>query len=532
MIMMLKLFISFLFIFSFHCVQATTNAQQTLMRLDSVLQKRNSYEEKKREELKSLYTLAAKSTTIEERYKAYSKLYEQYKSYQYDSAMVYAERCETIAQQLSNRNYVLEAGCMKAFCLLSAGLYKEAFDQMRLLKHNNVDPKYKELYYKMQVRLYYDIADYNQSKAYRDNYCAQGHIYTDSLLTLLKPQSWEWYYAIGMRSLKKHNYTACIEPLLKTLSSPDIDLHTKAIVTSCLGWVYKELGDETQTIHYLALAAIYDNMSVTKENTALRVLGGFLYTRGEINKAIDYVQLSLEDANFYDARQRKIEIGNILPIIEQERLTMLQQQRNSMAIAAFVVICLLLGLIYGVWVIKKQMKKLHKAQEIIEEQNNSLVQSNMKLNEANKIKDEYIGRSFYLNAEYISKLEKLYKGIVRKIISRQFDSLRQSVNESVLESERKSMYSDFDETFLKLFPHFIDRYEQLFEPTTQRRSMLNEHLTTEMRIFALIRLGIQDSERIAKFLNYSVHTINTYKTRVKNKSWVENDLFEQKIMEI
>ena len=104
----------------------------------------------------------------------------------------------------------------------------------------------------MQVRLYYDIADYNQSKAYRDNYCAQGHIYTDSLLTLLKPQSWEWYYAIGMRSLKKHNYTACIEPLLKTLSSPDIDLHTKAIVTSCLGWVYKELGDETQTIHYFS----------------------------------------------------------------------------------------------------------------------------------------------------------------------------------------------------------------------------------------------------------------------------------------
>ena len=127
------------------------------------------------------------------------------------------------------------------------------------------------------------------------------------------------------------------------------------------------------------------------------------------------MQLSLEDANFYDARQRKIEIGNILPIIEQKRLTMLQQQRNSMVIAAFVVICLLLGLIYGVWV----MKKLHKAQEIIEEQNNSLVQSNMKLNEANKIKDEYIGHSFYLNAEYISKLEKLYKGIERKIISRQ-----------------------------------------------------------------------------------------------------------------
>ena len=144
-------------------------------------------------------------------------------------------------------------------------------------------------------------------------------------------------------------------------------------------------------------------------------------------------------------------------------------------------------------------KAAQKRKKIIEEQNNSLVQSNMKLNEANKIKDEYIGRSFYLNAEYISKLEKLYKGIERKIISRQFDSLRQSVNESVLESERKSMYSDFDETFLKLFPHFIDRYEQLFEPTTQRRSMLNEHLTTEMRIFALIRLGIQDSERIAKF---------------------------------
>jgi putative regulatory protein susR len=153
------------------------------------------------------------------------------------------------------------------------------------------------------------------------------------------------------------------------------------------------------------------------------------------------------------------------------------------------------------------------------------------LEEVNKIKDEYIGRSFYINSEYINKVEKLYRTIDRKLMTRRIEDLRSSLKESELIAERKSMFVDFDETFLKLFPHFIEKYNELFDDPDSK-CLDPKQLTTEMRIFALIRLGITDSERIATFLNYSVHTINTYKTRVKNRSHIDNDKFEGYIMKI
>lgn len=129
-------------------------------------------------------------------------------------------------------------------------------------------------------------------------------------------------------------------------------------------------------------------------------------------------------------------------------------------------------------------------------------------------------------------MENLYKLVNRKITAKQYDDLKQMFNLSQLNKERENMYTDFDETFLKLFPNFVENYNLLFAPEDRTIPKTEMFLTSEMRIFALIRLGITKPENIAKFLNYSVNTINTYKTRIKNKSSVPNDLFETKIMEI
>lgn len=506
--------------------------ERILLRLDSSLSNKSTYEEKKLQDLQQLYRQARNAQTEEALYKAYIRLYDEYKSYKYDSATVYASKCMHIAASMKHVDYMMEAHCIKAFCLLSAGLYKEAFDEMEAIDLRDVSTEYRKRYYAMQTRLNYDIADYNHAQPYLDEYLHKGHLYTDSLLHHLPPESADWWYAVGMRQLKKRQYTDCIHSFTTLLKQSGLDIHTKAIITSCMGWVYEQMGNESQAMNYLAQAAIYDNESVTKETTALRMLGGYLYRRGDIARAMEYVRMSLDDANFYDARQRKIEIGNILPIIEQDRFAIVKRERNAMVVATVVVVILLLVLLVSTILIRRQMKKLQLARRIIEERNASLQQSNDKLQEANKIKDEYIGKSFYLNAEYINKVEKLYKTIDRKIASRQFDDLRTSLKESTLNSERKNMFADFDETFLRLFPHFVEKYNELFSPDARKLPDDEKSLTTEMRIFALIRLGIGDSERIANFLDYSVHTINTYKTRVKNKSVVDNDLFEQKIMEI
>ncbi|MBQ6651823.1 MAG: response regulator transcription factor, partial [Prevotella sp.] len=136
------------------------------------------------------------------------------------------------------------------------------------------------------------------------------------------------------------------------------------------------------------------------------------------------------------------------------------------------------------------------------------------------------------NAEFITKLEKLFATVNRKIATRQYEDLRNTTSQTTLNNERKNMYQSFDETFLKLFPDFVEKYNMLFEEKDRKKPSKENTLTSEMRIFALIRLGINDSERIARFLDYSVHTVNTYKTRIKNRSLVENEQFEQKIMEI
>ena len=158
--------------------------------------------------------------------------------------------------------------------------------------------------------------------------------------------------------------------------------------------------------------------------------------------------------------------------------------------------------------------------------------ANRLLKEDDKIKNASIGRTFYTNAEYIAKLEKLFLTIDRKLTARQYDDLRSMTKLSTLNAERENMYEAFDQTFLKLFPNFVERYNLLFEEKDRKLPPNDHSLTSEMRIFALIRLGITDSERIAKFLDYSVHTVNTYKTRIKNRSTAENEQFEKLIMEI
>jgi hypothetical protein len=285
-------------------------------------------------------------------------------------------------------------------------------------------------------------------------------------------------------------------------------------------------------MEYLEEAAECDLISSTKETTALRGLAELLYKNGDIKHATSYVQFSLDDANFYDARQRKIEVGEILPIIEQNRYNIVKSQRNILIGGVTLTTILVIIILVAFLVIYRQKKELQTIRNLISEHNKQLCITNNQLKEANKIKDEYIGNSFYINAEFIEKGERLYRMVDRKIKAHQFDDLRNALKESTLNQERDYMYAAFDATFLKIFPNFVVDYNALF-PEEERKRPENEYsLTTEMRIFALIRLGISSSERIAKFLNYSVHTINTYKTKVKNKSIIENDLFEGEIMKI
>lgn len=521
--------------FSFLCPKGNSTSlplDSMLIQLDTYLKESDQYTEQKEKRIAMWRQHLGKAVSKEKRYEGSIHLFEEYKSYKYDSAYAYAHQSLQLAQQLQVPGYVAEAKGAIAFCLLSSGLFKEAFDVIEQIDTTNIPISQKIAYYSLYSRLYYDIADYNHEAPFQSTYIKNGSLYIDSLLSLIPEKSLKWWYATGQRQMKERQYDDCIYSFKSLLKRQDVDLHTEAIIASSLGWVYWLQNDKDQAMNYLIRAAISDIRSATKETTALCILANLLYERGDINRANKYIQLALEDANAYNARHRKIEVGSILPIIEQDRFGIVEKQRNIL-IGGIALFLLLFTLLFtATLIIYKQMKKLRKARQTIEERNSQLQQTNEQLSEANKIKDEYIGYSFYLNAEYIEKMESLHKMINRKIVARQFEDLRTSFKESTLNNERDNMYVSFDETFLKLFPGFITAYNQLFPTEENLRNESTLSLTPEMRIFALIRLGICESERIAKFLNYSVHTINTYKTRVKNKSIVSNEQFEAKIMEI
>lgn len=167
---------------------------------------------------------------------------------------------------------------------------------------------------------------------------------------------------------------------------------------------------------------------------------------------------------------------------------------------------------------------------IFRRQHKQLIKKRSQLVEANRIKEEYIGQSFYVNSEFISEFEELYKTISQKVTAHQYEDLKELAKLSKINKKRESMYESFDKCFIRIFPSFVKEYASLF-PEGMIDSTATE-LTSEMRIFALMRLGITDSEKISKFLNYSVHTIYTYKTRAKNKSIVGNDEFEKRLKSV
>jgi hypothetical protein len=247
----------------------------------------------------------------------------------------------------------------------------------------------------------------------------------------------------------------------------------------------------------------------------------------------------MDDATFYGALQRQVRISSILPIIEAQWVNQIEHQKKLLYIYSAIITLLVLAVVLFAVIIFRQLKKLRIADGIIKEANISLQKNNLELEElnrnlstANKIKNEYIGYYFNINSIYIEKLESFQKSLEKKLGSKRYEDALSTVKNLNLEDERQHLFHTFDKVFLRLFPDFIQKFNALFNEEEQIGIPDGQLLATEHRIFALIRMGIHDNDRIAKLLGYSVNTIYSYKNRIKNRSFIPNDDFEDRIMEI
>lgn len=477
--------------------------------------------------LSSLNTASA-----EEKYALYNAIYSEYKTFIYDSAFSYAHKLIQSAYQLNDNSKIGYARVQLGFILVSSGMFKETFDSLASAPVQFMADSTRVQYYSLMARAYYDLGTYNNDNHYLNHYARLANQYMDSARSNSEPDSYDYLYLSGLQNLKNMRLKEAMENLNKVLTTFQLTPQRRAVNCHNLSFIYNSLGDTDKAIEYMVYAALADLQVATKETAAMFTLAKLLHELGDIDNAYIFVEQAMDDALYYGARQRKVEIGSLLPVIASQRLNSSEEQRRLWFTYAAVVTILSVLVFVFVIVIVRQLKKL-KAQELsIIEANQRLQETNNHLREVIAIKDEYIGYYFNVNSEYINKIEELKTSVDHKLTNKKYDDIKFIVNNIDLKREREALYFNFDKVFLKLFPDFVAEFNTYFDEKDRIVLKDNQLLNTELRIFALIRLGISDTEKISKILNYSVNTIYAYKTRVKSKSRVANDEFERKIMEI
>lgn len=533
--MLQKFSLLFLLLLHFLGAIGSTETETLLKQLDKALSDRDAYLGLKQQQVERLsheLQRHQQAGELDQAFQRCAELLNEYQSFSYDSAFRYVCLLNRLAYASGDEQKIAQSKIRMGFTLLSSGLFKESLDTLHHLNTHKLSEAQREEYFNVLARAYFDLADYDNDEHFSREYRKKGIVYLDSAIRLIPENSSKYWAALGLRRMKADDYSGSADAFNFLISKFEISDHTYAIATSSLGYLYSLLGRTDEAIDMLARAAIADISSSTRETVALRNLAVHLFEKGDINRAYRYIKIALADATNYNARHRKVEVGAVLPIIEGERLTTVERQRKQLLNYSFILSMLSVLVLSFFFIIFMQYRKLNKIRNVLQNTNKNLLEINQRLEEANKIKQEYIGYFFSVNSEYIDKMEEFRKSIHRKIAAKQYSDLDNIIRNSDLKKERENLYLNFDKIFLKIFPGFIDEFNKLFREEDHIIPGNDELLNTDLRIFALIRLGITDNEKISKFLNYSVNTIYTYKTKIKNKAIVDRDTFEQKIMEI
>lgn len=512
--------------------------------LDKTIDRREQFSLQKERRILNIKDELAAGGAIDSFYLCH-RLFDEYKYYQYDSAYVYARKLESMALESGRREDLAVAESALLFCFKSVGFFNEAVAVIEgfesgLQGSGNIPDRILVQFYMLCAETYQNLSSYVCGSAdLARKYDEEKLRYYGKALSYADPDSYD-YACIKLDLDLAENYSEdlAVNGRKRLIDRYNLSEHDYAVQYSILSSALGASGFLEESVYYRALSAIYDIRSCTRETTSAKALAEYFYGTGEISRAYRYISQALYDARFYNSRLRMIEINAVLPKIENSRYDWLNNQRMMLLLctAAFL---LLLSVISVLFVKlhrrQRQLTEVHEAllrnTDLIKAQNDSLSQLNMKLKEANEIKDEYIIQSLYGNSQFVNEVEKQSTFAVRKILTRQYDDAVELLHHMGIRKERERVYSSFDSAFLKLFPNFIDEFNSLF-PEENRISLEDGSLPMEVRIFALLRLGIDNTASVAEYLNLSVNTVYVYKTKVKSRSSVPKDEFENRIRSI
>tara|TARA_B100000809_G_scaffold266516_1_gene329618 strand:- start:10712 stop:12313 length:1602 start_codon:yes stop_codon:yes gene_type:complete len=516
--------------------------------LESTMENRAVFDKEKELHIDNLKELLKdRNLTLQEEYEINNNIIHEYEAYSFDAALLFIEKNLIIAKNLKNQYYIDEAQLNLSKLLASSGRNKEAVDVMRDIARSNLSDKLLTEYYGNYRKAFLGLSYYSIFKENKNKYTSYYKSYTDSLMSQLQARS-EEYLAIAETKLRDdRKLKESLKLNSRRLAMTKLGSRTYALVTFERALSYELQSDVIQQKRFLILSAISDIQSSVKDNASLTSLAMLLLKENDVNRAHNYINFSFEDAEFYNSRLRIVLISNILPVITKAYDEMSKRQNKELQNLLYVISLLGVILLFTLFFIFRQVKRLSSAKKELILANKQLFDLNTTLNKTNSqlenlyselsesslVKEHYIGMFLTIHSSYIDKLDGYRKMVKKHIVAKKIvDLFDKTKSNQLITEELKLFYKNFDDTFLDIFPNFVTKINNLLIDEGKLVPKNSGFLNTELRIFALIRLGITDSSKIAKLLRYSVNTIYNYRVKVKNNSLVPRDNFEDEVMKI
>ena len=516
---------------------------QLYKQLDAALAQRAHYVELKEKSLNEIKQGAKYVTSNEDKLKLYEQLANEYKAYEYDSAMTYVNKGLILAQKSNNIFFNKRFQLSQTRLLITRGFYAEAKEILQKIEPKEEPRDYQFLYYYTMYGLYNNWSTYCENNEFSKNYDLKKVEYLKKAIELSPKKDAFYYYLMGeLYYFSNHpNNNKTIQYYKKALSMEKANSRLHAMTAFALSEVYQKANNLELMEHYLLVAAISDITSATKENVALQDIALFIYkhkTRS-LNKAQEYINLSLEDAYAYNNRLRRIEISSKLQMITNAYTDDIKTTNRLLNIALLVIILLLLGVgISSLFIRKKNRLLKQKKDEItatsakMEILNEQLHLINAELKNTNQKRERLVKVYIDLSYKNIERNQKLRTLAVRKIKANQSKELLSLLSSSSsTERENKEFLTEFDKSFLALYPTFINELNQQLTESAHIQLKENGEMPPILRVCALLRLGITESSKIAGILSYSPQTVYNYRSLLKNNA-IDKEHFEENVLRL
>ena len=502
--------------------------EDDLKRLDETIAMVDEYVLAKEQKIRTIENmLHSRGVADLQKYHIYGQLFSEYEAYQFDKAKEMVEHQVDIAGLLKSASLMNDALLDKAMLYINAGLYHETakiFDQMDTLAFS-LDQKIE--WYNVRQKYLTDYDEYVRSSSVKVDGIEKVNYYQEQILANTPESSEENHHIRVLRLISQEDFEKAYNLNRERLSSLDRNTRQYAIRAYWQGAICDRQGNTLEAVHWWTESAICDIRSAIKDNASMSSLAQQLVSPQDADRAFRYIRFSLDDAVFYNAKLRKVQIASVFPMIEKaytdskaERDRERKRLLNWISATAFL---LLLLFIYAVRLfiraragareIETKNDQLAEYYRSLESAENDLKEANAELIEANAAKEEYLGLFLSMCSGYLDKLKK-------------------ALGREQYEAELRNFYRIFDTSFLQLYPTFVEDFNALLKEDQRIALKDGETLNTELRIFALIKLGITQSSHIASLLRYSVNTIYNYRAQVKNAALSDRENFEETIRKI